>query len=229
MSRWKRLAVALTAAAALAACGSRGTQDADQGRAASPGTEGAQGTSGSTTRSDVDFVKDAVQGGKAEVALGRLAEKQAQSQAVKDFGVMMVRDHSKANADLKPIADKLNVSTADRVGGKLDSEHQDLYERLSKMSGPDFDREYMDAMVKDHQKDVSEFQEQANSKNGDSAAKQFASETLPTLEKHLDRAKTIKKELEKNPNGAEDDTASTAKPGAATGSGKPKTRPHSGR
>ncbi len=229
MSRWKQFAIVITAAVSIGACGSRGTNEADQGRAASPGTEGAQGTTGSATSSDTDFVKNAVQGGKAEVALGRLAENQAQSQAVKDFGVMMVRDHSKANAELKPIAEKMNVSTDDRVNGKLDSEHQDLYDRLSKMSGPSFDHEYMDAMVKDHQQDVNQFEDEANSKNGDSQAKQFASETLPTLQRHLDRAKAIQQELEKNKSGAEDQTSSTAKPGPASGKAKNRTRPHGGR
>lgn len=229
MNRWKQFAIVITAAVSIGACVSRGTNDADQGRAASPGTEGAQGTTGSATSSDTDFLKDAVQGGKAEVVLGRLAEKQGQSEAVKDFGVMMVRDHSKANAELKPIAEKMNVSTDERVDGKLDSEHQDLYDRLSKMSGASFDREYMDAMVKDHQQDVSKFQDEANSKNGDSPAKQFASETLPTLQRHLDRAKTIQQELAKNPSGAEDQTSSTAKPGPAMGKTKSRTKPHGGR
>ena len=71
----------------------------------------------------------------------------------------------------------------------LDSKHQALYDRLSKLSGPQFDKTYMSEMVRDHQQDVAEFQKAARS--NDAQVKDFASRTLPTLEDHLREAQQI--------------------------------------
>jgi len=83
----------------------------------------------------------------AEVQLGRLASERASDAEVKAFGQMMVNDHSQANAELKQVASQLNVP----VATQLDQKHRDLAERLSKLTGATFDREYMAAMVEGHQ------------------------------------------------------------------------------
>jgi putative membrane protein len=138
----------------------------------------------SLSSSDQIFAKKAAQGGMAEVQLGRLATNKASSQKVKDFGQKMVDDHSKANEQLKSIASRQNIHLPSALSGK----DQTLYNRLSTLSGAEFDKAYMGAMVKDHQTDISEFQAEANS-GRNSALKNFAASTLPTLQQHLSLAK----------------------------------------
>lgn len=120
----------------------------------------------------------------AEVKLGQLAQEKGSSQTVKDFGTRMVADHSKANEELKAVASSKNVTVPDT----LNSKDQALYDRLSKLSGPQFDREYMRAMVRDHEQDVAEFRRESQSAS-DPQVKNFAAKTLPTLEEHLKMAR----------------------------------------
>jgi len=132
---------------------------------------------------DSQFAMKAAAGGMAEVKMGELAVKNASSADVKAFGQKMVDDHSKAGDKLKSIAAKDNISLPSEMGAK----EKATYERLSKLQGAEFDKAYMRDMVKDHKTDVAEFQKEANGgKNSD--LKQFASETLPTLQEHLKMA-----------------------------------------
>ena len=135
---------------------------------------------------DRTFVRKAAKGGLAEVELGKLATEKASSDEVKKFGQRMVDDHSKANDQLKQLASKLGVN----VPEKLSPKDQATKDRLSKLSGEQFDAAYMRDMVKDHTNDVVEFRhESQKAKNDD--VKNFASQTLPTLEDHLKQAKSI--------------------------------------
>jgi putative membrane protein len=133
---------------------------------------------------DQSFVNKAAQGGQAEVTLGQLAAKNASSQKVKDFGQRMVTDHGKAGQQLKTIAQKKSITPP----SGMTSEDQALYTKLQGMSGSEFDKTYMEAMLKDHQKDIDEFQREADS-GKDSDVKAFAAQTLPTLREHLQMAK----------------------------------------
>jgi putative membrane protein len=142
---------------------------------------------------DSKFVKDAALGGMAEVELGKLATQKASSDAVKQFGQKMVDDHSKANDQLKEIASKENIS----IPASLDSKHQSRIEKLSKLSGPDFDKAYVKDQVKDHKKDVSQFKNEAESGSNPNI-KQFASTTLPTLQEHLSMAQDLSKNEKKS-------------------------------
>jgi len=136
---------------------------------------------------DIEFVLDAAQGGLAEVELGRLAAQHAQSDEVKKFAQRMVDDHTKANEQLKKIADSKSIKLPTEVEGK----DKALMQRLEKLNGAAFDRSYMNAMVNDHVKDVSEFKREANA-GRDPQVKSFAESTLPTLEEHLQQAKTTR-------------------------------------
>jgi putative membrane protein len=138
-----------------------------------------------STSPDAAFVREAATGGLAEVELGRLATQKAQSADVKQFGQRMVDDHSRANDQLKPIAQQKGVQVPTALTGK----EKALYDRLSKLSGEAFDRAYMKAMVDDHKKDVDAFRHESTS-GKDPDVKQFASQTLPTLEDHLRMAQT---------------------------------------
>jgi putative membrane protein len=137
-------------------------------------------TSASAGAADTTFVKKAAQGGMAEVELGKLATDKATNDQVKQFGRKMVDDHSKANDELKSLAQTKNIM----LPSDLSAQDKALRDRLSKLSGAAFDRAYMQAMLKDHREDVSEFR--TESKAGrDADVKAWAAKTLPTLEGHL--------------------------------------------
>lgn len=141
---------------------------------------------------DKKFVKDAALGGMAEVELGKLAAQKASREDVKQFGQKMVDDHTKANDQLKQVASQANIP----LPGALDSKHQSRIDKLSKLSGEEFDKAYLKDQLKDHQADVNEFKDEAQ--NGtDPKVKAFASEVLPTLQQHLDLVKSLNKS-EKN-------------------------------
>lgn len=135
---------------------------------------------------DKDFMNKAAQGGLAEVKLGELASQKGQSADVKTFGQKMKFDHTKANDELKALADGKAVSLPADVSAK---QKQDM-DKLSKLSGAAFDKEYVRMMIEDHEKDVADFQKQAES-GTNSELKAFASSTLPTLQMHLAMIKGI--------------------------------------
>jgi len=141
-------------------------------------------------QADKDFMTEAAQGGMAEVKLGELAKTKAQNQEVKTFADRMVTDHTKANDELKSLATKKGVT----LPTDLASEDQKTYDELSKLSGAEFDKAYMDAMVKDHDQDVGEFQKQAKAAK-DKDVRDFATQTLPTLKSHKSMAHADSKDL----------------------------------
>lgn len=139
---------------------------------------------------DTSFLKDAATGGMMEVELGKLATEKARSEKVKAFGRQMQDDHGKANDELKQLATNKGVELPTSLGVK-----QKLsVERLSKLSGEDFDRQYMKTMIDDHKTDVKDFEKEA-SKAKDPDVKAFANKTLPTLKTHLQMAETTGKEV----------------------------------
>jgi putative membrane protein len=129
------------------------------------------------------FLNDAALGGMTEVEAGQLALRKAQQSDVRAFAERMVKDHSKANEELKQIAAAKGVT----LPRQLDRKHLSDLDRLEKLSGTDFDRAYMKYMLQDHQKDVAEFRKAARDLK-DPDVKNFAATTLPTLEEHLKMA-----------------------------------------
>jgi len=138
-----------------------------------------------TPSSPTAFIKEAGAGGMAEVKLGNLAIERASSDDVKNFAKRMVDDHTKINNDLQKVAQKKNVT----LPTELNAKDQALYDRLSKLSGKEFDRAYMEAMLTDHRADVAAFQRET--KSGDADVRDFATRSLPTLEQHLASAEQI--------------------------------------
>jgi len=136
------------------------------------------GKSSSLSANDKKFMKKAAKGGTMEVAMGKLAEEKGQSEDVKSFGKRMVADHSKANDELKKIAAQKNV--------KLPAKEP----TVSWSS----DKAYMDMMVKDHEKDLAEFKEEANG-GSDPDVKKFAEDTAKVVQEHLDLAKETQGKL----------------------------------
>jgi putative membrane protein len=137
---------------------------------------------------DKKFVKDAALGGLTEVELGKVATQKASDPKVKEFAQKMVDDHTKANGDLKQAASKSNIQVPD----SLDSKHQSRIDKLSKLSGQDFDKAYVKDQLKDHQTDVREFSQEAQG-GSDPNVKTFASSTLPVLQHHLEMVKDLNK------------------------------------
>ena len=133
---------------------------------------------GSLSDKDKTFMKKAAKGGMMEVAMGQVAEEKAQSDDVKSFGKRMVTDHSKANDELKSFASKKGVQLPSK-------------EHSAKWTS---DKTYMDTMVKDHEKDLAEFKEEASS-GSDPDVKKFADDTAKMVQEHLDLAKETQGKL----------------------------------
>jgi putative membrane protein len=169
------LAFAWAGVAAVAASPAQATKDS------AATTKSKTDTKTETKMNDSDFAKAAAEGGLAEVKLGQLAEDKASEKSVKDLGQRMVDDHTKANDDLKTAAAKDNVSS---LPSQMDKKDQTEYDRLSKLSGTQFDRAYTEELVKDHKSDIAMFRHEAQD-GKDPAIKSFAAKTLPTLESHL--------------------------------------------
>ena len=137
---------------------------------------------------DSTFIKQAAEANLAEIELGKLAQQQTADAAVKTYGQRMIDDHMRAQDTLKPVAQKEHIP----LPTTLNRSDESLKLRLSKLSGPAFDRAYMTAMLKDHRMDVSEFRVESKSAK-DSEVKAFAAKTLPTLEAHLKLAQDTNK------------------------------------
>lgn len=138
-----------------------------------------------------EFAVKAANGGMLEVELGRLAQEKAANPAVKEFGAMMVADHSKANDEMKALAAKKNVTLPTTLGEEAQKHVNDL----TKLSGKDFDKKYVSLMVDDHKEDIDLFTKAAEDDKTDADLKAFAVKTLPTLKKHLDRITALDKQV----------------------------------
>lgn len=123
----------------------------------------------------------AATGNMAEVELGKLAVEKAENPDIKKFGQKMIDDHSKALEELKKLAEQKNTPLPPDI---LPTQ-KEAKEKLSKLSGAEFDKEYVKTMVEDHKKDVTAF-EAATKTVGDADVKAFAEKTLPTLKMHLE-------------------------------------------
>jgi putative membrane protein len=179
----------------IAAVSCKGPSNGDS-KAAADSTNQAKKDSGtmkvasSALEDDSKFAVAAASGGLAEVELGHLAEQKSADPKVKEFGSMMVTDHSKANDELTALAKSKNI-TLPPVPGE---DEQKVKSDLAGKSGKDFDKAYIDEMVKDHHKDVKLF-EDAKSTVKDPDLLTFIDKTLPVLKKHLQHVEGIKKQV----------------------------------
>jgi putative membrane protein len=131
--------------------------------------------SSATTASAADegsqkFIKEAIEGNLAEIAVGKLAQEKGQSEGVRSFGAQLVANHTAANEKAAKIANSIGVTPPTASNKK----QQAVYDKLSKLSG---DRRFAKAMVKDHKKDIREFEKEAKKKNDPAA--DFANEYRP--------------------------------------------------
>ena len=135
---------------------------------------------------DSSFYKKAAEAGIAEVEAGQLAQSKGTSPAVKDFASMMVTDHTAANDKLKALAATKSISlpTSASVGQMATKAKLDV------LSGDTFDKSYIKSQLKAHHNAVYLFKKEIAS-GQDPDAKAFATATLPTLQAHLKKIKSI--------------------------------------
>lgn len=150
------------------------------------GTGSTGGGSSTLTDAEKTFIITAAQGIMSEVSLGSLAAQKGLSAEVKSFGNRMVADHGRASDELKALATNKGLA----LPTELSSEQKKSGDDLPKLSGKDFDRAYIAAMVADHEKDVAEF-EKAMQEVKDPDVQNWVSKTLPTLQEHLRMAKGL--------------------------------------
>src|SRR3954451_5030548 len=132
------------------------------------------------------FLTKAIHGNFSEVTLGRMIRNQASSPQVRQFGGMLVSDHSKGLAQAQQIAARLHL----RIAATLTPEARAEQARLRHLNGRAFDREVRRYMINDHQKDIAEFKEQARS--GDRWTAGYAAATVPVMQRHLATARSIR-------------------------------------
>lgn len=148
--------------------------------------------------SDAKFVEEATAAGMAEVEAGKLAASKADGSDVKAFAESMVRDHEKANAELLRIAEEQGFPPGGSKGGTpLSAEQaaaQQQESNLSNLSGQEFDREYMAGQVKSHVEAVRLYEAQA-AVSEDDRLRAFATQQLPVLRQHLEKAQSIAEPL----------------------------------
>jgi len=137
-------------------------------------------TTGALNSTDKDFFTKAARGGMAEVELGNLAQQRGSSDAIKNFGKKLVNDHTKLNNDLRDIAVRQNLT----LPMDLSSEERRTIDKLSKLSGASFDREFWKDSVSEHRDDIAEFRKEVD-KGENQALKDFAASSIPILEEHL--------------------------------------------
>lgn len=147
-------------------------------------TEGGKTAQAVTPQS---FASQAAIIGKAEIELGQIALKNTQDEDVRTYAERMVKDHSAADKKLQAIAAKENL----QLPRALDKEHESLKAKLQGLQGADFDREYVQAMAKGHDKAVALFESASQQPQMPDELKQFAASTLPTLEQHKEMAHSL--------------------------------------
>ena len=186
------VAVSLGAACRTQPAGGGGTANSEPLVKAEPAKAPSDKGDTVVTGGDLAFLNDAAPGGMVEVELGRLAVKQASSKEVKQFAERMIANHSKAGEELKQLAQQKKVM----LSPELLPTHKESMAKLAKLNGAEFDREYVKAMVADHEKDVTAFESVAKGAV-DADVKAYAMKTLPTLKEHLQMIRGIESKIGK--------------------------------
>ncbi|RBP17672.1 putative membrane protein [Roseiarcus fermentans] len=136
-------------------------------------------------KTEKEFVADAIAGDSAEIALGQLAQVKSGSGEVRAFAQVLIDDHTRNKRQAATVAAKFRIEPPD----ELPPEAREEMSKLEGLSGADFDKEFVRYMVADHEKDIAEFRQE--SADGAGAVQQLAAQSLPTLEKHLEIAKSL--------------------------------------
>lgn len=164
----------------------------DNSTAVTDSTANANSSASNNKLSSQDkmFADAAAQGGMAEVMLGELASSNGTNASVKALGAMMVKDHGKANGELKAWA----TSAGYTLPASVNAEQQKTYAELKAKKGSDFDKMFSEVMVTDHKKVIAAFKKEST-EGTESSLKSFATKTLPALEHHLMQSEKTKADV----------------------------------
>jgi putative membrane protein len=157
--------------------------------------EAAREDKASATPVEMDFMMKASQGNMAEIEMARIAMGKTDNTDVKDFANMIQTDHSR---NLKDLVDLMKDKGASQPTSLAGSMRQDI-DRMNTLTGPEFDREFVNMMVMDHQKAVELFRDQETAVLN-TELKDYVDDTLPELEMHLDKAQQLQSKLFSAPN-----------------------------
>ncbi|SEI40941.1 putative membrane protein [Dyadobacter koreensis] len=176
-------------------CGSKSNETTETTEFADSTNEAVAENAGSDSASaaleqDAKFAVEAANGGLAEVALSKIAEQKATNPKVKEFAKQMIKDHSKANDELKTLASSKNITLPSAPNEEKQKEAADLGGK----SGSDFDKAYIAQMKKDHNQTVKLF-EDGQKDVKDSELKAFIDKTLPVIKAHEEHVKSLDKAM----------------------------------
>lgn len=138
-----------------------------------------------TKSADKDFIKDASEGSLAEVNFAKLALEKSKDPNVRKFAEKMIHDHEMLINNMKPFAAKYNV----KPSGTPMMDHA-KYQELKMKSGTDFDRAYVEAMVKDHHEDMKKFMDE-ESKTSDPDLKATVAKGEKVIKEHTEMIDNI--------------------------------------
>ena len=144
---------------------------------------------GGPAMSDQQFVDFAAQTDMVEANLGQLAGSVASSQPVKDYAQMLVTDHTNDFHQLYDVAHQANLNVSDAIDA---GHNKSMIDPFQKLKGAAFDRRYIHEMIAGHTAAIAIYKKEAADAQNPSL-KSYAEQTLPTLEKHLDGAKSLEK------------------------------------
>lgn len=162
-----------------------GTQDQQSGHVAGAAGNKQTDSQEMVGKTDKQFMTKAAQSGMMEIQLAQMAQQKAASEDVKAYARKLEQDHSKANDQLKKIAEERGVQLPSDIG-----QHQQQVAKFQNLSGEEFDRAYMKMQVQHHKKDISEFRKHEN-RSMDTNLKEFASAQLPVLQQHYEQAQQL--------------------------------------
>ncbi len=195
----KRLLVISSLILLVAGCAQRyggtstgGTTAAGTQQGAATGTAGTTQPAGqqpappALAAQDASFIRDAAQANQAAIQLGRLAEQQGTSPAVKQMGQSMVKDHTQLNSQLQQIAASKGIT----LPASPSTDQQNTINQLSGLSGQQFDQAFQKQVIQDHQQELAKFQAEA-SQGQDPDLKAFAQKAVPGLQQHLNMAQSM--------------------------------------
>jgi putative membrane protein len=139
---------------------------------------------------DQMFMTNVAMGNSAEIMAGQLAASKSTNTSVKNFGQLMVTEHTQAKTDLQTVANGIGMTLSDSV----DAEHRALMTRLNSLSGRSFDTAYMNSQVMDHQKTLTIFQTE-NSSGNNQSVRNYSNTYTPHIQMHLRMADSLSRTL----------------------------------
>ena len=174
--------------AATPAAPAKASPSAPPPNTATPPASSGTAAAGKVSKTDQAFMNHLTQANLAEIAVAKIAQQKASSEAVKTYAQQMIDDHTSAQQELQTLADAKGVT----LPKAPDAAHQAAAKKLQGMSGAAFDRSYAaQAGTADHQAAVKLFT-QVSTKATDPDLKAFGAKLLPKVQAHLDMVKQMK-------------------------------------